>query len=249
MTGKKENTGKNNVTARWLLVATTFFALLSFFAIGRIVYLQYFWKPDPRVLKMNDFKLQAQKHVLKPHRGNIIDCDGRLLAITIPTYRVDLDCGVRKQYYETLTDTIKKTGEVEGVKLEKEWREDARAFARALPGVLKDGSSAKYFENEIIKRRLSNDTRLSKTLKIADDIDYATMVELKKLPLANRRQYDGGVIITAKYGRDYPYGELARRTIGYVKNNDEGSTAKGIEGSFNYELHGKQGIEIGRAHV
>lgn len=42
MAGKKENTGKNNVTARWLLVATTFFALLSFFAIGRIVYLQYF---------------------------------------------------------------------------------------------------------------------------------------------------------------------------------------------------------------
>lgn len=243
MASKKENNGKNNVTARWLLVATTFFALLSFFAIGRIVYLQYFWKPDPRVLKMNDFKLQAQKHLLNPHRGNIIDCDGRLLAITIPTYRVDLDCGVRKEYYETLTDTIKKTGEVEGVKLEKEWREDARAFARALPGVLKDGSSATYFENEIIKRRLSNDTRLSKTLKIADDIDYATMVELKKLPLANRRQYDGGVIITPKYGRDYPYGDLARRTIGYVKNNDEGSTAKGIEGSLNYELHGKQGIE------
>ena len=62
MASKKENNGKNNVTARWLLVATTFFALLSFFAIGRIVYLQYFWKPDPRVLKMNDFKLQAQKH-------------------------------------------------------------------------------------------------------------------------------------------------------------------------------------------
>ncbi len=197
------------MTARWLLVATTFFALLSFFAIGRIVYLQYFWKPDPRVLKMNDFKLQAQKHLLNPHRGNIIDCEGRLLAITIPTYRVDLDCGVRKEYYETLTATIKKTGEVEGVKLDKEWREDARAFARALPRVLKDGSSATYFENEILKRRLSNDTKLSKTLKIADDIDYATMVELKKLPLANRRQYDGGVIITPKYGRDYPYGDLA----------------------------------------
>ena len=243
MAGKNGNTGKNNVTARWLLVATTIFALSAFVAVGRIIYLQYIWKPDPRCLAMNDFKLQANKHVINPQRGDILDCEGRLLAITIPTYRVDIDCSVRKEYYKTLTDKDKKTGEVKGVTLEREWRQDAKKLAHALPGVLKDGSSASYFENEIFKRRLSNDPKVSKTLKIADNIDYSTMMELKRLPLAERKQYDGGVIITPKYGRDYPYGDLARRTIGYVRNNDEGSRAKGIEGSLNYELHGTPGIE------
>lgn len=243
MARKKGNTVKNNVTAKWLLVATTIFALSAFVAIGRIVYIQYFWKPDPRCLSMNDFKLQANRHVINPQRGDILDCDGRLLAITIPTYRIDIDCSVRKEYYKTLTDKDKKTGEVEGEKLEREWRQDARKFAQGLPGILNDGHTASYFENEIFRRRLSTDSKVSKTFKIADNIDYQTLLKLKELPLASRRQYDGGVIITPKYGRDYPYGDLARRTIGYVRNNDEGSTAKGIEGSLNYELHGKRGIE------
>lgn len=44
--------------------------------------------------------------------------------------------------------------------------------------------------------------------------------------------------------RQYPYGKLARRVIGYVKDNSRaegGRNAIGLEGKFDYKLHGKEG--------
>ncbi len=246
MAKKEENTNKKNtVTARWLYVATAAFVIMGFVAVGRIAWIRYFWEPDPRALAMDAFKLQASKHVLAPKRGDITDCKGRLLAITIPTYTVELDCAVRKKYFRTLTDVDKKTGEVIGVRNEREWRSDARKFARGLPEVLgENGHTAEWYEREIFLRRDADPERkINRTLKIADNIDYTTLLELKKLPLADRKQHIGGVKVTAHYGRKYPYGKLARRTIGYVRSNDEGSRARGIEGSFNYELHGEEGVE------
>ncbi len=245
MTGNGEETNrKNNVTARWLYVATVLFVLMGFVAIGRIIQIRYFWKPDPRALARNEFKLQASKHILEPERGDIMDCKDRLLAITIPTYTVELDCAVRKEYYKTRDDIDKKSGEIYGVLKERKWRRDARELARSLPKVLGDGHSAQWYEREIFLRRDADPgTRINRTLKIADNIGYPTLLELKKLPLACLKQHVGGVKVTEYKGREYPYGKLARRTIGYVRSNEEGSRARGIEGSFNYELHGEEGVE------
>ena len=80
-------------------------------------------------------------------------------------------------------------------------------------------------------------------ITLASGVPYKKYLEIKKLPLARRHQSSGGVITTVRYERQYPYGELARRTLGYIKKNDDGNSAKGIEGSFNYELHGTDGIE------
>ncbi len=241
---QQEPVKKNCPAARWLVIATIFFLFAGVFIVGKVVYIRWVWKPDPRCLEMSDFKLQAQKHITKPQRGNITDCRGRLLAITIPTYTVELDCGVRKDYYAKDTSINKKTGEKNGVEKEREWRNGARKFAEALPGVLKDGTNAAEVKNEIFRRRdAAPGSKVPRTLKIADNVDYETLQALKKLPLACEKQHIGGIIITAHFGREYPYGKLARSTIGYVRSNDEGARARGVEGSYNYALYGTEGVE------
>ncbi len=242
---KKRKRRKYSSTDILMLVTTFFFAAVAFLSIGRIVYFETVWKPDPRCVKMKDFKPQSKERVIQPQRGNILDCNGRLLAITIPTYTVELDCAIHKETNKTLTKASKKNkGMTEGEVAEQEWRQNAHALAKGLPGVLKDGRDAAWFDREIFRRRdYSGGKPLNKNLTLAEGISYSTLQELKKLPLADRGRNAGGVIVTPEYGREYPYGSLARRTIGYVHNNDEGRKAKGIEGSFDYELHGTPGRE------
>ncbi len=236
-----------------MLLVTVIFVGVAFYAVGRIVWFETVWQPDARCLKMKDFKTQSKERIIQQQRGNILDCDGRLLAITIPTYMVELDCAVHKEYYKTLTGKSKEhKGMTNGEVAEREWREKARGFAKGLPEVLGNGRSAEWYEREIFSRR--DGSGGNKNLRIADDVDFATLKELQKLPLADMGQNAGGVIVKTKYGREYPYGKLARRVIGYVRNNDEGSRAKGIEGSLNYVLHGEPGVEWtkvidGRARV
>lgn len=241
---KGEKTQKKyDRASKWMLYATLGFAAAGFFVAGRAIWIETVWEPDPRCLNMREFTSQTYRRTIKPQRGNILDCNGRLLAITLPTYRVELDCSIHKALYESQTqpsDSIpgKTVGEVK----EGKWRKKARKLAKGLPGILNDGRDAAWFEKEMTRLRDSGG-KAGRNLKIAEDVDYATLQKIRKLPLADEGRYSGGVIVTPKYGRDYPYGKLARRTIGYVRNNDEGSTARGIEGSFNYELHGEPGVE------
>ena len=72
-------------------------------------------------------------------------------------------------------------------------------------------------------------------------IDHGTLQKVKSLPLFNEGGYKGGIIVEKIDTRQYPYGSLARRVIGYVKNNNitSGNSLIGLEGKFNYLLHGK----------
>ena len=60
-------------------------------------------------------------------------------------------------------------------------------------------------------------------------------------------RYKSGIIVEKHDSREYPYGTLARRTIGYVKDNssqkedEKGRSHIGIEGKYDYVLHGKEG--------
>ena len=65
------------------------------------------------------------------------------------------------------------------------------------------------------------------------------------LPLFRKGRYYSGVQYEQENVREYPYDELARRTIGFVRNNKSPvrNTHIGLEGKFDYELHGKEGRE------
>mgnify|MGYP003298580406 CR=1 FL=1 len=207
-----------------------FFLLVSLVVIGRIAYIQYIWKPNPAFIE--HFQPSKHKARIEPERGSILDHNGRLLAISTPLYNIRMDCYVQKEHNE-------QDGE-RGAKAEKEWLENAQLLSGGLARVLNEpGKDSLYYWNLIRKSR----TEKKKYVSIARNIDHGVLLELQELPLFNLPGHKGGLIVEKVDRRLYPYGGLARRVIGYVKNNDDTSAIHvGIEGKYHYLLHGTKGV-------
>lgn len=199
--------------------------------IVKIVILQYFWEPDPRYVSY--FQPKKTRQELDPERGAIIDHNGKLLAMSTPMYNVYMDCYVLKEEHDRDKE--------KGAEKEEIWVGKAKELAKRLPDVLKEeGKSASYYNDLILTGRRNK----RRYVPIAKGIDHGTLLQLQSLPLFNERTYRSGMIVEKEETRQYPYEGLARRVIGYVKhNNDTMSRHIGIEGKYDYILHGKKGLE------
>ena len=206
------------------------FLLLAFLLIIRLAWIQVFWKLDKDIEPY--FLPTSTRSVIEPKRGAIKACDGRLLAMSTPVYQLYMDCTVRKDYFA-------KKGE-KGKEMEAEWQEKARKFSAGLAAEMKDNTADGYFAQIMAGRKNG-----VKYMKLGKAVDRETLLRLQKLPLMEDGQYRSGIIVTKKDSRQYPYGTLARRTIGYIKDNSNsnGNNHIGLEGKFDYQLHG-QGGEI-----
>jgi len=220
-------------TSNMLILFHVVFLCMAVAIIGKIAYLQFIWEPDPRYVKY--FQPQKDKNEIDPQRGSIIDYKGKLLAMSTPMYNVYMDCYIMKEEYALMKDKEK------GAKKEQEWISKAEQLADKLPEVLKeDGRNAAYYRDLILTGRRNK----RRYVAIAKDIDHSTLLELKKLPLFCEGRNQSGMIIKEEETRQYPYDGLARRVIGYVRNNsDTNALHIGIEGEYNHHLRGKKGVE------
>ena len=191
--------------------------LASLLLIGKIVYMQYIWKPDDKIAV--PLKPKNTKKVLEPVRGNILDCNGRLLAMSYPVYNIHMDCTVGK---------------------EEEWYTKAKALSEELSGIFHVRSADQYYRLMCMGRKSGQ-----RYLAIGNEVDYRTLNKIKAFPLFKDGKNKGGLIVEQKNTRRYPYGSLARRTIGFVRESNPGvsNNLVGIEGKFNDVLHGKDGKE------
>lgn len=203
------------------------FLILSVILVGRIAYIQWFWEPDKTIEKY--FRPASSKSVIDPERGAIIGCDGKLLAMSTPLYELYMDCTVRKDFFQDQGS--------EGKKLEEEWQAKAKLFAKGLAAEM--GVDGENYWKMIQKGRKDG----NKYMRLGHPIDRETLLRIQKLPLMEEGQYRSGVIVVKKDSRQYPYGKLAVRTIGYVKDNSNsnGNNHIGLEGKYDYVLHGKEG--------
>lgn len=213
-----------------LYVAYLLLLLASVLLLVKIVGIQIFFRPDPKIEAALTPKSRAR--IVEPVRGNIIDCNGRLLAMSCPTYQIAMDCTVRKE--EFATDAKK------GAANEQAWLDKARALSVELAKVFPEKTADQYY-------KLIRDGRASgkKYLKFGKPVDRNVYNRIKTFPLFNESRYKGGLIAEQKNVRIYPYGKLARRTIGFVRDNSSavGNTHVGLEGKFDYVLHGREGKE------
>lgn len=233
MTGKKtynEGWGKDRA-GTYLFVIYIICLLFSLVLIGRLFYIQFIFKPDPDLEKY--FTPQSRKEVTEPVRGSILACDGRLLASSAPMYQIYMDCTVMKDAYESYRN------EEKGREKEREWLGKARQLSERLAETYGDKTAREYYEMIASGRRNGR-----KYVRIGGQIDHGQLQEIKEFPLFNEGQNRGGIIVERYDTRQYPYGSLARRVIGYVKDNrSDGNNRIGIEGRYNYVLHGKEGVE------
>lgn len=220
-----EDRKKDSRTAK---VLYTFYVLLlvaSVVVVTKIIYIQWFFKPESKIAAV--LTPSVIESSIEPERGNIIDCEGRLLAISCPVYQFYMDCTVRKD-----SNTEEQ---------ELKWREKARRLSEGLAEEFPETGNADEFYAMILKGRRDG----KKYLKIGHRVEREAYNRIKSLPLFNESRYTGGMIVERTNIRRYPYGELARRTIGFVRDNKSpvGNTHIGLEGKFDYVLHGEEGKE------
>ncbi len=220
----KKESRKRDKIGMTLYILYLLFLFMAIVIVVRIAHIQLFYKPDNSLSKY--LRPKSIKENIEPTRGAIIAHDGRLLAMSTPMYQIYMDCTVLKAKNNT--------------KEEAEWRSKARELAKGLSQIYKDKSGAEYYKIIITGRE-----RGSRYVKIGKPIDHEILQSIKRLPLFNEGQYNGGIIIQKNDTRQYPYGALARRTIGYVKDNNKsnGNNKIGLEGRFDYILHGKEGYK------
>ncbi len=206
--------------------------LASVLVIGKIVYFQFLWKPEPKIEAA--LTPRSVKRVLEPVRGNIIDCNGRLLAMSYPVYDLHMDCTVMKDAYSKMSDQAK------GKQREQEWLDKAKELSASLSKAFPSKTADQYYK-EIRSGRASG----KKYLPIARGVDRRTMNAVKAFPLFKEGANKGGLIVEQRNVRKYPYGKLARRTIGFVRDNSSNvaNTHIGLEGRYDAVLHGQDGRE------
>ncbi|HBN01663.1 MAG TPA: hypothetical protein DD383_03420, partial [Rikenellaceae bacterium] len=222
MAASKQNTTKKE-RDRIGLILYCFYAVVLFVGvaiIGKMVYIQWIWEPDKDVARF--FLPPSTRSVIEPERGAIIGCDGKILALSTPMYQLYMDCTVLKNEFKTEKDKHK------GDSLERNWMEKARKFSAGLAA--ETGINADDYFRMIANGRKEG----NRYMKLLGNLDRGTLLRLKNLPLMNEGQYKSGIIVRKKDSRQYPYGTLARRTIGYVKDNrnSNGNNHIGLEGKY-----------------
>ncbi|MCR4859942.1 MAG: hypothetical protein K5910_04690, partial [Bacteroidales bacterium] len=196
----------------------------SLILIVRLVGIQAFFHPEPKIEEA--LTPSNTVSIIEPARGNILDSEGRLLAISCPIYQFYMDCTVLKD-----TNTPEQ---------ETRWLEKARELSKGLAAEFPEKTADQYY-------KLIKDSRAAgkKYVRIGHPVDRNAYNRIIELPLFSDGRYRSGMIVEQENIRQYPYGKLARRTIGFVRGNKSPvtNTHIGLEGKFDYVLHGQEGRE------
>ncbi len=191
-------------------------ALLAAALLIRILILQY--------VQHGKWADMGEKYVFKTgedqaNRGDILTDDGRLLASSVPYYTIYMDTRSTGMSASTFAGGIS-------------------GLSAGLARYLGERSAAGWKELITNARRKGD-----RYLLIKRKVDYETLKHLKELPIFREGQYKGGMVAQADNRRILPNNELAARTIGYLNLGNEGNEV-GIEGSFDKELAGKNGVVV-----
>lgn len=167
-------------------------------------------------------RVKLDSTAITPTRGNILSCDGKLMASSLPEFEIFMDF---KTLHDAGTDTL--------------WRENIDAIATGLNNIFPE-RSAHDFKTYLEEGR----AKQSRYWPIwPKRIDYNTLCDVRALPVFNiKSKYRSGFIFKEYNARKHPYGSLALRTIGDLFGKKD-SAICGIELSFDRELRGIDGVK------
>ena len=202
---------------------TVALTLVGFAIVGKAMYImtaeKNYWMTVQQKMKHDSLPM-------KPNRGNILSCDGQLMASSIPEYKIYMDFQtggeVRDSLWQIKLDSIcMGLHEIFPEKTAEEFR---RHLEEGRQKVTKSGAVG-HRHWPIWKRR----------------INYNTFTEVRKLPIFNMSKYKSGFHWEEFNARNRPFGTLAQRTIGIMYGEID-SARCGLELSFDSLLRGKNGL-------
>jgi cell division protein FtsI (penicillin-binding protein 3) len=208
---------QRNTVWRFAIIFIVIF--LGFCAVlGKIIYIQAVERDE--WLKVAEKQVPTNKPI-QATRGNILDCNGSLLASSMPQYYVYMDARVPALH--------EKNGAL--------FTEHIDTLALDLATIVGDHSQAEY-KARIVRAYCNNDRRL----KVCDHrINYLQRQALEQNKLIKKGKYKSGIFFEDQHRRIKPYGLLASRTIGGIYG-DGGGGNSGLEKRFDKELRGIDGM-------
>ncbi len=208
---------KNEVLVR-VYIVLFLIVLVALVIFGRAVQIS--------ILEGDDWRSQGndehRRYVsVEAERGNILTENGDLLATSLPFFDIGFD------------------PVSSGMKAE-DWEANIDSLAFCLATFVNSDLTPGGWHRKLTQAR-------------ADSIQYiplkkgASLAEkelIQSFPLFNLGQFEGGFIARQRYERETPFGLLADRSIGYVREVDGDSSYIGLEGYFNDYLKGEAGTQV-----
>ena len=219
----------DKVLPRYMVIAVVL-TLIGIAVIGKALYImtakKQYWTEVADRLKRDSVSV-------KPNRGNILSCDGQLMASSIPEYRIFMDFqaaafekgdSLWQDKIDSVCEGLSKIFPPQTAYEFKTWLETGRKK------VNKNGTVGARHWPVYPKR-----------------ITYNTYVEVKQLPFFNMPKYKSGFHEEEFNSRRRPFGSLAQRVIGGMYGAKD-SAYFGLELSYDSILRGTPGI-TGRRKV
>ena len=205
----------DKVMPRYMAIAVVL-TLIGLAVIGKAFYImtakKQYWTDVADRLKRDSVSV-------KPKRGNILSCDGQLMASSIPEYKIYMDF---------------KAG---GEEKDSIWLEKVDSICMGLHEIFPQ-KTAEEFKKHLEKGH----QKMSQHWPIwPSRIDYNTYTEVKQLPLFRLPKYKSGFHEKEYNARRRPFGSLALRTIGSMFGAKD-SARQGLELAYDSILRGTPGL-------
>ena len=206
----------NKVMPRYSAIAILM-TMIAVLVIGKTLYLMTakrdYW------LKVAD-RVKKDSVSVKPIRGNILSCDGQLMASSLPEFKLFMDF---KALHDAKNDSL--------------WHAKVDSVCMGLNRIF-PGKSVVAFKKDLamgLKKQSRHWPIWSKR------VDYNTYTEVRMLPVFSMSKYKSGFHTEEFNARQRPYGSLAGRTVGDMYGAKD--TARfGLELSYDSILRGSNGI-------
>jgi len=172
--------------------------------------------PDADSLDSTSTSVLAERlDSVAPLRGRILTEDGSVLVTSIPLYDLHMDLKVvNKDYFLEHVDSLS-------------WH---------LAQIFPEYSKAQW-EIKLKKAK----SRESQYFKIKNKVKYTIYQKVREFPILRKGKFKGGFIVERYSIQHKPHGLLAKRTLGYVKDD---KSFVGIEGAYNSYLAGEYGTIV-----
>lgn len=217
---------KKNIMTRYffviLLMALIGIAIVVKAGITMFAERQYWQEVADRFVKENV--------TVKPNRGNIISSDGKLMASSLPEYRIYMDfMSGEKDEKRRKKDQARRDSILNA---------NMDSICNGLHKIFPDKSAAQ-FKAHLKKGRQAKSRNY---LIYPKRISYIQCKEVKRLPVFCLNRYKGGFKELAYNQRKKPFGSLAARTLGDVYADTAQGAKNGIELAFDTILKGRNGV-------
>lgn len=204
------------IMPRYSLIAI----LLTILACGVLAKTGYLMTVDREYWMKVASRVKRDSVPTKPMRGNIYSCDGKLLAGSLPKYRLYVDF---KAIRDAKNDSL--------------WEADLDSICLGLHDIFRS-KSASEFRSDLEEGRAKQSRNWPVWSK---RVDFNTYLEVKALPVFRLSSYRGGFHVEEFNARVNPFGSSANRTVGGIyAEKDTGRV--GLELQYDSILRGKNGI-------